>query len=115
MTASTTLRCDYFTGEAREKWLGAQTAVASLSSIVLVFVGGALGSLYGRRGPFGVYLSGLMFVTMIIRLVWEPTRDAVARSAAIGVARTPSEPSSFRGRVSSGFVPSQSWHRSCST
>ena len=49
MTASTTLLCDYFTGEEREKWLGAQTAVASLSSIVLVFVGGALGSLYGWR------------------------------------------------------------------
>jgi predicted MFS family arabinose efflux permease len=95
MTASTTLLCDYFTGEAREKWLGAQTAVASLSSIVLVFVGGALGSLYGWRGPFGVYLSGLIFVTVIIRLVWEPTRDVVARSAAIGVARIPSEPSSF--------------------
>jgi len=95
MTASTTLICDYFTGEAREKWLGAQTAVASLSSIVLVFVGGALGSVYGWRGPFGIYLIGIVFVAMISRLVWEPTRGVIARSLESEVGRVPSEPSSF--------------------
>jgi MFS family permease len=95
MTASTTLLCDYFTGEEREKWLGAQTAVASLSSIVLVFVGGALGSVYGWRGPFGIYLIGLVFVAMIIRFVWEPVRDALAHPRDSNVERMPSEPSSF--------------------
>jgi predicted MFS family arabinose efflux permease len=95
MTASTTLLCDYFTGEAREKWLGAQTAVASLSSIVLVFAGGALGSLYGWRGPFGIYLIGLIFVAAIIRLVWEPTRGAAAGPVATATSKDLPVPATF--------------------
>jgi MFS family permease len=95
MTASTTLLCDYFTGERREMWLGAQTAVASLSSIVLMFVGGALGSLYGWRGPFGIYLIGLVFVAAIMRLVWEPTQSTVQASKASVNDRTIAGPNSF--------------------
>lgn len=95
MTASTTLLCDYFTGEAREKWLGAQTAVASLSSIVLVFAGGALGSAYGWRGPFGIYLIGLIFVVAIIGWVWEPTRSAAARPVKPDVGRVLPAPAAF--------------------
>jgi MFS family permease len=95
MTASTTLLCDYFTGEAREKWLGAQTAVASLSSIILVFAGGALGSVYGWRGPFGIYLIGLIFVLVIVGLVWEPTRSAAERPVASDAGRVLPAPAAF--------------------
>jgi len=60
MTVSTTLISDYFKGHAREKWLASQTAVASLSALVLVAIGGLLGAHYGWRGPFGVYLFSLL-------------------------------------------------------
>jgi MFS family permease len=95
MAASTTLLCDYFTGDERERWLGAQTAVASLSSIVLVFVGGALGSVYGWRGPFGIYLISLVFVAVAIRFVWEPSRSALAHPVDSNVGRAPPERSHF--------------------
>jgi MFS family permease len=95
MTASTTILCDYFTGSERDKWLGAQTAVASLSSIVLVFVGGALGSVYGWRGPFGIYLIGLLFVAMVSRFVWEPVRVASAHPRESNVERSTAELSTF--------------------
>jgi MFS family permease len=95
MTASTTLLCDYFTGEAREKWLGAQTAVASLSSIFLVFAGGALGSAYGWRGPFGIYLIGLIFVVAIVGWVWEPKRSAAVRPVKPDAGRVLPAPGTF--------------------
>jgi len=41
--SSTTLIGDYFHGRDREKWLANHTAVASISSIFLAFLGGALG------------------------------------------------------------------------
>lgn len=82
MTTSTTLISDYFSETAREKWLASQTAVASLSSLVLIYIGGQLGSLYGWRGPFGVYLFSLVLLIGVWRFTWEPRTRAV-----------PSEPS----------------------
>ena len=49
--SSTTLIGDYFHGREREKWLANQTAVASLASIVLALLGGALGN-FGWRAAF---------------------------------------------------------------
>jgi MFS family permease len=72
MTVSTTLISDYFKGHAREQWLAWQTAVASLSSLALIAIGGLLGSLYGWRGPFGVYLFSVLLALGIWRFTWEP-------------------------------------------
>jgi MFS family permease len=67
MTVTTTLICDYFSGPAREKWLASQTAVASLSALVLIFVGGLLGSA----------LSGMM-----VTLIGEHVGGAVPRGSS---------------------------------
>jgi MFS family permease len=75
MTVSTTLIGDYFSGHAREKWLASQTAVASLSSLALILIGGVLGSLYGWRGPFFVYVFGALLAIGIWQLTWEPQAD----------------------------------------
>ncbi|MBL8270874.1 MFS transporter [Steroidobacter sp.] len=72
MTASTTLISDYFHGHAREKWLASQTAVASLSSLALIMIGGVLGSAYGWRGPFFVYAFGSVLAIGVWLLTWEP-------------------------------------------
>ena len=79
MTVSTTLISDYFKGRAREQWLASQTAVASLSALAIITLGGYLGTLYGWRGPFGVYLFSVVLAIGIWRFTWEP--DAEATSA----------------------------------
>jgi MFS family permease len=77
MTASTTLISDYFTGRTRERWLASQTAVASLSALVLLQLAGVLGSAYGWRGPFAVYLISLVIAVGVAILTWEPARQTL--------------------------------------
>jgi MFS family permease len=74
VTASTTLIGDYFHGEAREKWLANQTALASISSIFLALIGGVLGNLGGWRAPFAVYAIGLLYAVGIVLWTWEPSK-----------------------------------------
>jgi MFS family permease len=71
LTLSTTMIGDYFSGHEREKWLASQTAVASISAVLLIMLGGWLGSLYGWRGPFAVYASGFLFAVALIAFTWE--------------------------------------------
>jgi MFS family permease len=74
VTASTTLIGDYFHGESRKRWLANQTALASLSSIVLALLGGALGNL-GWRGPFLAYAVSLVYVVGLALWTWEPQKS----------------------------------------
>ncbi len=71
MVLSTTLIGDYFHGETRDKWLAAQTAVASMSALVFFNVGGQLGQ-FGWRTPFWVYLSALVMLALVLAYTWEP-------------------------------------------
>jgi MFS family permease len=84
-TVSTTMISDYFTGRNRERWLASQTAVASLSALGIIYLGGVLGSSLGWRGPFYVYLYSLPLALCVWATVWEP-----ARATASG--HEPSEP-----------------------
>lgn len=77
LTVSTTLIGDFFKGHERDKWLGFQTAVASISATLLIFIGGLLGS-YGWRGPFAIYGSSLLLLLLVWRLTWEPEPDKSA-------------------------------------
>jgi MFS family permease len=81
MTASTTMISDYFKGPARERWLASQTAVASMSALVLFQVAGWLGSAHGWRGPFAIYLSSLILVVGVIAFTWEPEHTKAPQSA----------------------------------
>jgi MFS family permease len=74
LTVSTTLICDYYGGHARERWLASQTAVASLSALAIIYLGGELGAAYGWRGPFYLYAYSLVLVLGIVTLIWEPAR-----------------------------------------
>lgn len=69
--ASTTLIGDYFHGRERERWLANQTAVASLASIVLAFLGGALGNI-SWRAPFAAYGVSALFAIALAVFTWEP-------------------------------------------
>jgi MFS family permease len=72
--SSTTLIGDYFHGREREKWLANQTAVASLSSIVLAFLGGMLG-MFGWRGAFAAYGVSILFAVGLLLWTWEPRKS----------------------------------------
>jgi MFS family permease len=82
MTVSTTMISDYFKGRARERWMASQTAVASLSALGIIYLGGQLGAAYGWRGPFYLYFYSLVLSVAIWAFVWEPPVEA-AKSAAI--------------------------------
>lgn len=84
MTTSTTMIADVFSGAQRDRWLANQTAVASLSSLALFVIGGALG-VHGWRAPFLVYLSALVMLLGVWLFTWEPehrTPLSGARSSA---------------------------------
>jgi MFS family permease len=86
MVLSTTMIGDYFTGAARDKWLAAQTAFASLSALLFFNIGGQLGS-FGWRTPFWVYLSALLMLALVLAFTWDAKGD-VADAASQPVART---------------------------
>lgn len=72
MTLSTTLIGDVFSGPARQRWLSSQTAVASVSALLFLAVGGALGR-QGWQAPFIVYASALPMALAILLLIREPS------------------------------------------
>jgi predicted MFS family arabinose efflux permease len=75
MTVSTTMISDFFTGRARERWMASQTAVASLSALGIIYLGGQLGAAYGWRGPFYLYLYSLALSFAVFAFTWEPPAD----------------------------------------
>lgn len=72
MTVATTLIGDYFEGERRERWIATQVAVGSLAAIVLIAIGGALGEVFGSRGPFLLYLLAIPVALTALVLLFEP-------------------------------------------
>jgi MFS family permease len=78
MTVSTTLISDYYTGHARERWLASQTAVASVSALGIIYLGGQLGAAYGWRGPFYLYIYSLPLALAVRASIWEPSAGTAA-------------------------------------
>jgi MFS family permease len=76
-TLSTTMIADYFTGEARNKWLAGQAAVASLSATLFFIVGGQLGD-FGWQAPFWVYGSAFLMLIGILVFTWPQNNPADA-------------------------------------
>ncbi|MDP9027300.1 MAG: MFS transporter [Actinomycetota bacterium] len=82
MTCCTTLLADYFVGNRRNRYLGLQTVVTSLSATAFFVVGGALGST-GWRTPFWLYAVSLLLVIPIAILIWQPAvRSSEERRAS---------------------------------
>lgn len=69
---STTMIGDYYKGAARDKWLAAQTAFASMSALVFFNLGGILGE-GGWRTPFWAYASALAMFALVWKFTWEPS------------------------------------------
>jgi MFS family permease len=71
MTLSTTLIGDYFKGEARGRWLAAQTGVASTTAVIVLMIAGAVGQ-SDWHNVFLLYLIPLIFLAMVLWFTWEP-------------------------------------------
>jgi MFS family permease len=87
MTVATALVGDYFTGERRERWVSIQIATASVSAIVLIAAGGALGEALGSRGPFWLYLLALPVALAATMILFEPAKAVAAAPATAGKAQ----------------------------
>jgi MFS family permease len=85
MTCVAALAGDYFTGEARTRYVSTQSAFMSLGGVVFVGLGGLLADLHWRA-PFGVYLLSLLVLGLGLFCLDEPPRH---RSAAPGGATGP--------------------------
>jgi predicted MFS family arabinose efflux permease len=83
MVTTTTMISDYFHGRVRERWMASQTAVASLSAVGITYLGGLLGSAYGWRGPFFLYLYSLPLAFAVMAFIWEPSRERCGTVATI--------------------------------
>lgn len=73
ITVATALIGDYFKGPAREKWIAIQIGVVSVSAIVLIAIGGALGEIVGSRGPFLLYLLAVPIAFLTLWKLFEPS------------------------------------------
>jgi len=83
LTVGNALMGDYFSGEDRKRWLGLQMSVGPIVSSGYILAGGMLGSI-SWRGPFALYLLGLLVLIPAARYLFEPA--AVARDASTGPA-----------------------------
>jgi predicted MFS family arabinose efflux permease len=82
ITVTTTMIGDYFKGAARERWLAAQTAIASFSSLLAIWAGGQLGAIFGWQGPFLLYAYSLVLAIGVALFTWEPTRNSLLEISA---------------------------------
>jgi MFS family permease len=71
MTLSTTLIGDFFKGDSRDRWLAAQTGVASTFAIFAILIAGYVGR-NDWHNVFLLYLMPLIFLAMVIAFTWEP-------------------------------------------
>lgn len=71
MTLSTTLIGDFFKGEARNRWLAAQTGMASTTAIFCMLVVARVGE-ESWRNVFLLYLLPLVFLALLLAFTWEP-------------------------------------------
>ncbi len=87
LTVSNALMGDYFDEPGRRRWLALQTIVGPFASFAYILAGGALGS-WSWRGPFLLYLMGVVVLIPSLAFLHEPGRLQP-------VARLPSTTSSF--------------------
>ncbi len=71
MTLSTTLIGDFFKGDSRDRWLAAQTGVASTTAIIAIFIAGIIGR-DDWHNVFLLYLAPAFFLLLVVLYTWEP-------------------------------------------
>jgi MFS family permease len=83
MTTVTALIGDYFTGQARDRFMGLQSAFVGIGGLVFLTGGGLLAELHWRA-PFAVYGLSLLLIPAIMAFINEPGRSRISGGAAMG-------------------------------
>jgi len=81
MTVSTTLVGDYFTGTARNAFLGFQASFMAVGGVVYIVLGGFVAEI-SWRAPFLIYASALLFLPLILGYLYEPDVKQQAQQPA---------------------------------
>ncbi|CAN7692279.1 MFS transporter [Aminobacter sp. LjRoot7] len=90
MTTATALVGDYFSGPARDRFMGYQSAFVGFGGLIFLTGGGMLAELHWRA-PFAVYGLSLVLIPAIVAFIDEPMRNrmpsaTVAIQASAGTA-----------------------------
>lgn len=80
LTAQNALMGDYFTGTARQRWLGLLSVISPVLAALFVLAGGALGAV-DWHAPFLLYLVGAPMLLWAIVSIHEPARKPTAAGA----------------------------------
>lgn len=88
MTTATTLIGDYFSGAARNRFMGFQAAFMGLGGLFFLTGGGLLAEIHWRA-PFLVYGIALLLVPALLAFIAEPDRTSDTGDAAAGGAADP--------------------------
>jgi len=75
LTVSNALLGDYFDDVGRKRWLAMQTIIGPFAAFAYVLLGGALGS-WNWRGPFLLYLMGIVVLIPSLLFLYEPRKVA---------------------------------------
>ncbi|WP_328189059.1 MFS transporter [Marinobacter sp. OP 3.4] len=75
ISISTTLIGDYFNATERARFLGLQGSFMALGGVVFLNLGGALAD-WSWRGPFLVYIAGLLLLPYARAVLYEPSASA---------------------------------------
>ncbi len=79
MTIAVALIGDYFQGDERQKLLGIQAGIMSLSATVFISAGGGLADL-GWRYPFYIYGLAVLAIPMVLLFLKEPPKQVSENS-----------------------------------
>ena len=95
ISTSSALMGDYYDGPARARAMGFQGMSNGLGGVVFMVGGGALSAL-SWRGPFAVYLIGLVFLVLAVKWLPEPARH---HEEQVGVADAQAAEGTRWGRI----------------
>lgn len=93
LSISTTLVGDYFSGTERVRFLGLQSSAMALGGVIFINLGGLLSD-WSWRGPFLLYLTGVLLFPYALAVLREPristasSPEANMPTARVDVGRT---------------------------
>lgn len=103
MSISTTLIGDYFETDERMRFLGTQASFMALGGIVFLNLGGVLAE-WSWRGPFMIYVSGLILAPLCYKYLIEPTPQNSPTAADLpGYGDNPVAPDN-RGWIALAYI-----------
>lgn len=108
LTVMTTLAADYFSGEARNRYLGLQGMAISGGGVLYIALGGLCADIHWRT-PFALYLFAVIVLLLSLKFLFEPKRHDGSQGEAepAGKKLLPVYVVGFSGMVVFYMIPVQ--------